>query len=127
MTNLKRNVASGAYEWSLNVPLFARADVMSELRGWPDQLGARRFDGPTLFLRGANSKYVRFVSCVNLVSSHDRSRGSDAAFEAARAHWFPAAQLVTIEKAGHWVHAEAPQQFESAIEAFVTEEEEAEN
>ncbi len=49
------------------------------------------FDGPTTFIRGANSGYI-----------------VDGDMDLIR-HHFPAAQLVTAPGAGHWVHAENPQ------------------
>ena len=51
------------------------------------------YDGPTLFLRGSNSDYI-IEDDLELIHSH-----------------FPQAQLVTIERAGHWLHAENPGDF----------------
>ena len=51
------------------------------------------YDGPTLFIRGDRSEYIM---------------PSD--FENAKKH-FPKAQLETVDKAGHWLHAENPKQF----------------
>lgn len=52
-----------------------------------------RFQGPTLFLRGDRSEYV---------TKTDE--------EAIKRH-FPLAKIETIDKAGHWLHAENPDQF----------------
>ncbi|WP_273565894.1 alpha/beta fold hydrolase [Maribacter halichondriae] len=51
------------------------------------------YNGPTLFLRGDRSEYV-----VN------------ADFPEIKRH-FPKAEIETIDKAGHWLHAENPEQF----------------
>ena len=52
-----------------------------------------KFDGPTLFLRGAKSDYIL-----------------DSDFETIY-HHFPMATIVTIANAEHWLHAENPQDF----------------
>lgn len=51
------------------------------------------FNGPTLFLRGSRSEYI----------------GNEDLSEIKR--HFPNAELETIDDAGHWLHAENPQQF----------------
>ena len=60
----------------------------------------RTYDGPTLLVAGALSDYV----------------GPDHA-DAMRAA-FPAARLVTIKNAGHWVHSEQPQVFTTVLRQF---------
>ena len=62
---------------------------------------AGQFDGPTLFIRGAKSDYVR-------ASDLDLIRAT-----------FPRAELKTIEDAGHWVHSEAPTQFYELARKFL--------
>ena len=59
------------------------------------------FDGKVLVMAGEASGYVR--------PEHH------AAFRAL----FPAVTFTTIPKAGHWVHAENPQGFLAALEAFL--------
>lgn len=51
------------------------------------------YDGPALFVRGDRSEYIQ---------PHD--------FPEIRRH-FPKAEIETIDKAGHWLHAENPKQF----------------
>ncbi len=51
------------------------------------------FQGPTLFLRGDRSEYVTLQDLPEI-----------------KRH-FPLAELDTIEKAGHWLHAENPEAF----------------
>jgi pimeloyl-ACP methyl ester carboxylesterase len=83
--------------WKLN--LDALGDQMPAIMDFPDLPG--RFDGPTLFLTGAGSSYVR------------------------PEHWpriralFPAAEHETIPDAGHWLHADAPGPFIEAVAGFL--------
>jgi esterase len=65
---------------------------------------AQRFAGPTLFVRGGKSDYVR---------------DSDWALVA---QMFPQASLATIGTAGHWLHAEAPAEFLRIVTEFLTGE-----
>lgn len=51
------------------------------------------FEKPTLFLRGEKSNYIK-----------------DEDFEMIKKH-FPNAEIKTIAKAGHWLHAENPKDF----------------
>lgn len=67
-----------------------------------DQVGeslnsAMKYHGKTLFLKGENSGYIEAGDALLLQ------------------HHFPKTTLVTIEKAGHWLHAENPQAFAEAI------------
>ena len=59
------------------------------------------FNKPTLFLRGDKSDYIL-----------------DADFETIYYH-FPAAKIVTIPNAGHWLHAENPKAFYCEVENFI--------
>jgi len=51
------------------------------------------YKGPTLFLRGGASEYIRDTD-MPLIRNH-----------------FPQAKLVTLDGAGHWLHAEQPEAF----------------
>ena len=84
--------------WRLN--LDALAEWMDRTTGWPDVEG--RFEGPTLFLRGGASDYA-----------------TDESLEGIE-HLFPAAEVETVEDAGHWVHAERPREVEAAVRRFLT-------
>ncbi len=59
------------------------------------------FNGDTLFLRGANSGYITDEDH-NLINSH-----------------FPKAALVTVKNAGHWLHAENPNDFYDYVVSFL--------
>ena len=73
---------------------------MDDIQDWP-AIAAPPYAGPTLFLAGARSRYVR--------SEH---RGTITAL-------FPAARFVTLKNAGHWLHADDPEGFLAVVEAFV--------
>ena len=59
------------------------------------------FDGDTLFINGAQSGYIK-PDDEELIHHH-----------------FPLALIYTIEDAGHWVHAEAPQEFGDVTSRFL--------
>lgn len=59
------------------------------------------FDGPTLIVRGGRSDYV---------ADEDLPRMREQ---------FPRSRVVTIEEAGHWVHADAPSAFSDAVMEFL--------
>ncbi len=90
-------VEPGGARWKLN--LDALEDQMEEIMGFPD-LDAT-YHGPVLFLTGGASDYV-----------------TEDHHPAIRA-LFPAAVFETIDGAGHWLHAEAPEAFRAAVSAFL--------
>jgi len=59
------------------------------------------FDKPTLFINGRNSNYIK-EGDAPLIYQH-----------------FPSAELMTIDNAGHWVHAEQPVEFLRLVKNFV--------
>lgn len=60
-------------------------------------------DRPTLFIRGEDSDYV-MEQDMNVIKTF----------------YFPHAHIVTIPKAGHWVHIDAPNEFVSIVQEFVS-------
>lgn len=99
-TFLLQNLVSrdGGYAWRIN--LDAIADDMEQLTGFPDAAGLE-YAGPSLFISGARSDYVR------------------AGFHAKIRNLFPAAEFVVIPDAGHRVHAEQPEKFLDAVRRFL--------
>jgi pimeloyl-ACP methyl ester carboxylesterase len=83
--------------WKLNLPVLK--SEMPKIVGWPDTEG--RFDGPALFLTGAESHYVQ-------PEHRDRIR-----------RLFPKARFAKIPGAGHWLHAEKPREFEETVRVFL--------
>jgi pimeloyl-ACP methyl ester carboxylesterase len=91
--------ADGGWRWRLNLDLLARD--LGELRGFPPPPPGASFDGPVLWIAGANSTYVL---------PEDRPH-MDALF--------PATRLVRIKGAGHWVHSEQPDIFLETLRRFL--------
>jgi esterase len=98
---LLQNLVSeeGGMRWRLNLDVLL--DHMDEIMGWPDDVAGRRYDGPTLFLAGETSDYVR-------PEYHDRIKAL-----------FPQAEIRTVPKAGHWPHAEQTETFLRMVEEFL--------
>lgn len=75
--------------WAANLPVLRRA--LPSIAGFPEELLERRSDLPALFLRGGKSAYVQ--------ESHKALIG----------RLFPAAEIRSLEEAGHWVQSDAPE------------------
>ncbi len=91
--------ADGSWRWRLNLELLERD--LGELRGFPDPPPGATFDGPVLWIAGANSSYVL---------DEDRPH-MDALF--------PTTRLVRIKNAGHWVHSQQPEIFLTTLRLFL--------
>ncbi|MQA33486.1 alpha/beta fold hydrolase [Modestobacter roseus] len=87
------------WRWRLNLETLAR-DV-GELRRFPEPEPGAHYDGPVLWIAGANSHYVL---------DDDRPR-MDALF--------PSTRLVRVKNAGHWVHSEQPEVFLETVRHFL--------
>jgi len=81
----------GQLNWRIN--LAALAANMNTLIGYPEELEGHTYVGPTHFISGAASDYVR-------EAHHTQIRD-----------FFPKAKFDSIPEAGHWVHAEQPAAF----------------
>jgi pimeloyl-ACP methyl ester carboxylesterase len=89
----------GGWRWRLNLELLERD--LGELRGFPAPPAGSTFDGPVLWIAGANSSYVL-----------DEDRPYMDAL-------FPATRLIRIKNAGHWVQSEQPGIFLEALRRFL--------
>ena len=96
LTNLARN-PEGGYRWRLN--LAAIKGHYGKLREQP--VAAGPYEGPVLFIRGANSDYIQ--------DSHQEQIHK----------LFPNAQMKTVMDAGHWVHAEQPEVLLNLVREFL--------
>ncbi|MFT7344451.1 MAG: esterase [Lentimonas sp.] len=85
----------GLLAWRMNIPLLDR-EMDKILAGIPDSEVLL----PTLFIRGLMSNYILDEDIDSLEMA------------------FPDMKLISIENAGHWVHAEAPEPFIEAVLAF---------
>ncbi len=92
------DLKSAPPRWRLNLDVLETD--MAKITGWPGTEG--RYDGPVLFLSGAESDYVT-----------SDNRPSIKAL-------FPNVRMAKIPGAGHWLHAEKPREFEAALRAFLT-------
>ncbi|XP_030895594.1 protein ABHD11 isoform X2 [Leptonychotes weddellii] len=95
LTNLVE--VDGRFVWRVN--LEALAQHVDKILAFPPR--PESYPGPTLFLLGGNSQYVR-------PSHHAEIR-----------RLFPQAQMQTVPNAGHWIHADCPQDFVAAIRGFL--------
>ena len=84
--------------WTIGLDEIAAS--MAEIEGWPDIPENRSYDGPTLFLAGGNSPYIR-------PEDHPTMR-----------RLFPHHRFEVIEKAGHWLHVENPNRFLELLHRF---------
>lgn len=87
-----------AWHWQCNLDLLE--SDLAQVGSWPQDEDAR-WEGPVVWIRGAESDYVQ-----------PRHR---PAMEAL----FPHARLVTVKGAGHWVHSEQPEAFVDIIDHVI--------
>jgi esterase len=83
--------------WRLN--LDALDDQLDTILGFPEF--EARFDGPTLFLAGALSDYIRPEHRAPIKAR------------------FPNAKQAKLPGTGHWLHAERPRDFEATARTFL--------
>lgn len=99
LQNLRRN--GDSWSWQPNLELL-RAEL-DEIGGWPEEAlrGVAAYDGPVLWVGGAESSYIK----------------DEYAAEMER--WFPRTRRVTVKGAGHWVHSEKPEVFLEILHTFL--------
>ena len=85
----------GKLAWRMNIDVLER-EMPEILKAHPEG----EVWTPTLFLRGELSNYVLDEDLPSIEEQ------------------FPDSELVTIDNAGHWVHAEAPTEFLNALLSF---------
>lgn len=95
---LQNLVLGESPHWRIGLREIARA--IPALEGWEMPPNVR-YDGPTLFVSGASSDYVR----------HE--------YRPTIRALFPRARFVTLKNAGHWVHVDNPSGFVSVLEGFL--------
>lgn len=96
LKNLSRT-KEGGFEWKMNLPVIYR-DYLRILEP-PTESGP--FEGSTLFIRGAASRYVK---------DEDMLRIQEL---------FPRSTLSTVPEAGHWVHADQPEILKNMVINFL--------
>ena len=98
LKNLYRR-ADNSFAWRFNLPVLAAelAEIGAEISA------PQPFLKPTLFIRGGLSDYI---------TPDDKLHGIPALF--------PNSQVVTVPDAGHWVHAEQPDEVFGLVKNFVS-------
>ena len=88
------------YSWRMNLETIHQYydNILAGIQ--PDLV----FDKPTLFIRGGKSRYIR-------ESDHDLIY-----------RMFPKASIETVAEAGHWVHAERPDELFDLVVQFLKED-----
>ncbi len=97
---LQNLVASdGAYEWRINLPAIAAG--LPGLSDFPPVGPSATFAEPALFIAGGRSGYV-----------------ADAHHATIR-RLFPDSEITVMDGAGHWPHAEQPENFVALVARFL--------
>ena len=96
MKNLKRE-SGESFSWKFNL-IGLTKEVENIGEALPD---SAYFSNPALFIRGGKSNYI-LDDDIELITQI-----------------FPAAKLATIPMAGHWVHAEQPEEFLAVVLSFL--------
>ncbi len=96
LKNLSRK-KEGGYHWKMNLPVLHTKyeEILKSVSG--DQ----PFEEPTLFIKGGRSNYLQETDLPQIQKL------------------FPTAELQTVADAGHWVHAEQPQELLSLVQRFL--------
>lgn len=96
LKNLEHRKAGG-YQWKMNLPVLDSCyhEILKSVSL------ERVYNGPTLFIKGEQSDYL---------NSRELKHYKQL---------FPKARLTTISGVGHWVHAEAPNDFTEVITQFL--------
>lgn len=113
--NLARRPDNQGYYWKINVPALKAATHTDGLESAGDHASGESnqttnantnsssstYSGPTLFVRGGTSDYIRPEDTATIEN------------------FFPRAQIHTIEGHGHWLHYTAMQEFLASVEKFL--------
>lgn len=96
LKNLQRN-EDGKFVWRINLKCIVGQYPNLRLNVG----GGKRFDGPTLFIRGELSKYIQERNYAEIKNR------------------FPNANIETLSNASHWLHAEKPDEFAALVKQFI--------
>jgi esterase len=98
---LMKNIArarSGGFQWRIDLASIAKSyEQLTK-----PIIAAGPYDKPALFVRGGRSDYIAETDLPSIRATFTR------------------AELVTIATAGHWVHAEASDEFLQSLTAFLS-------
>jgi pimeloyl-ACP methyl ester carboxylesterase len=96
LKNLSRE-KDGSYNWKMNLPVIVKH--YREILGHKET--DEQYEGPTLFVKGEQSSYILTEEFPDYL------------------HNFPNAKLSVVPNAGHWVHAENPEEFSRQVFDFL--------
>jgi pimeloyl-ACP methyl ester carboxylesterase len=98
MKNLTRNESGNGFRWKFNAEsLWNNYDIVSGEVDAPEP-----FTKPSLFIKGEKSSYINSSNYASVL------------------RLFPNHELAEIKGAGHWVHAEKPQEFTAVVSDFLS-------
>jgi pimeloyl-ACP methyl ester carboxylesterase len=97
LKNITR-LENGDFTWKMNLPVLWKnyASILAPVTG-------EVFKKPVLFIRGGKSDYIRDEDIPGIMQL------------------FPQARVITIEGAGHWVHADKPQELLQILKDFLNQ------
>ncbi len=103
LKSLTPQEGSPPWRWKLNLQALEKhyEEIWKPLALVSSEGLPRTYSGPALFLAGGNSDYIR---------TQDRQLIQEL---------FPQSQLETIPQAGHWLHAEKPQEVLRALNTWL--------
>ncbi|XP_001863078.2 protein ABHD11 [Culex quinquefasciatus] len=99
ITNLVKSDEDASFRWRINLDAL-ETNFNSGVAQFPDVNGLR-FDGPTLFIAGGRSDYIK-PSDIPVIKK-----------------LFPQAEVKVVEGAGHWVHSEKSAEFAKLVLDFL--------
>jgi pimeloyl-ACP methyl ester carboxylesterase len=87
---------ANGFKWLINVKAIDKniGHIVGEIEGGPSPVN-------TLFIKGETSRYIRDLDLPMIEKL------------------FPHSEVVTIQQAGHWVHAEQPEEFIETVTSFL--------
>lgn len=91
----------GKFKWRVNLPVLEQA-FGKQIAVFPN-VGPKVYAGPTLFIGGAKSDFIR-------VEDHNKIK-----------QLFPTARFTYIKDAHHWVHADKPEEFLKVTIDFINQ------
>lgn len=98
MKSIRRNEEELLFEWKFNSTVLDR-DYLYLIQFIP----AKGYEGKTLFIGGVQSKYITKETSVHIFDL------------------YPRAELEFVSNAGHWVHADNPEEFYNKVSLFLNE------
>ncbi len=87
------------YHWRIDFDILEQA--LPAIAGFPQDSELQPFEGPTLFIAGGHSEYIK------------------TQYHPAIRSLFPNALIKTIEDAGHWLHQDQPERFLEIVRCFL--------